>query len=419
MSPHPSLGDLPGPADEVVRCLPGLAVFRAVARARTLSEAAAALYKSTASVSRAMSELEAVFGTALVERTRRGTVLTPAGRLVLARADRIDEELSAAATNLARYRPEPGSEVLDALTRRLYDGRHLQLVVRLVNLRTVSAAAAALAMTQSGASMALSRLESALGLRLFRRTAAGMVPFDRTNVLVAHAKRALAELRHLTSDLASTDGGTRGTVVIGTVPPGRTHVMPMAVVDAVGRHPELCVTTVEGHVEQLLAGLRDGDIDVVVGVPPTPSTTVDLAVEPLFEDDLVVLARARHRLADRDRIPMEEVVDEAWILPRAVSPSRRLFDDAFVARGLRPPRATVESADLAVLRQMLATSDTLAFASARQLRFELDSGLVTRLPVDLPALARQVHLVLRRGALLSPATAALVACLRVRGTQAR
>ncbi len=63
-----------------------------------------------------MSELEAVFGTALVERTRRGTVLTPAGRLVLTRADRIDEELSSAATNLARNRPEPGSEVLGALT---------------------------------------------------------------------------------------------------------------------------------------------------------------------------------------------------------------------------------------------------------------------------------------------------------------
>ncbi|MFD7466289.1 LysR family transcriptional regulator [Streptomyces tendae] len=89
---------------------------RSSIRAGFRASASSALYKSTASVSRAVSELEAVFGTALVERTRRGTVLTPAGRLVLTRADRIDEELSSAATNLARYRPEPGSEVLGALT---------------------------------------------------------------------------------------------------------------------------------------------------------------------------------------------------------------------------------------------------------------------------------------------------------------
>jgi DNA-binding transcriptional LysR family regulator len=59
-----------------------LRAFAAVAREASFSRAAETLFISQPAVSKHVASLEAELGVALVVRGRRGTVLTPAGRLV-------------------------------------------------------------------------------------------------------------------------------------------------------------------------------------------------------------------------------------------------------------------------------------------------------------------------------------------------
>jgi DNA-binding transcriptional LysR family regulator len=59
-----------------------LRAFAAVARTRSFSRAAAALYVSQPAVSRHVASLEAELGMQLVQRRRTGTTLTPAGELL-------------------------------------------------------------------------------------------------------------------------------------------------------------------------------------------------------------------------------------------------------------------------------------------------------------------------------------------------
>lgn len=66
-----------------------LAMFAAVARAKSYSAAARELYTSHSTLSRAVTALEDELGVALIVRDNRVQTLTPAGEVLLAESERL------------------------------------------------------------------------------------------------------------------------------------------------------------------------------------------------------------------------------------------------------------------------------------------------------------------------------------------
>src|SRR6516165_3165146 len=102
-----------------------LRAFRLVAQTGSATRAAAALYRAQSAVTRSLQELEAAVGETLFERRASGMLVTPAGRAVLQRCERIFAELEALAQWCAarqmRRRPaaQPGVPAYLLSTRRL------------------------------------------------------------------------------------------------------------------------------------------------------------------------------------------------------------------------------------------------------------------------------------------------------------
>ena len=88
-----------------------LLLFAAVAERGGISAAARALGQPKSSVSRKLAQLEAAAGARLVQRASRALSLTEAGRLLLAHARRVVEEVEAAELALAASRTEPTGEL--------------------------------------------------------------------------------------------------------------------------------------------------------------------------------------------------------------------------------------------------------------------------------------------------------------------
>lgn len=402
----------PHATDRLTDQLHNLRVFLRVARAHSISQAAKAMFRAPSAVSRSIIELEQALGVTLFERNARGILLNDFGRLSLIRAERISAEVASAAAELQRAAPAPLSA--GAVDHLLFNGRKMQLLIKLADTRKISLAGTQLGISQSGASMSLSRIEAALGLALFHRAGQGMVATEATNRIVMRGKRVMAEMRHLLSDIAAVQGQISGTVVIGSLPLGRTHIFPMAVTDVMAKHSNIRVTTIDSTYEQMIMGLRSGHIDAVIGVMRDEAMPQGLVVENLFDDELHFVVRDGHPALAQGVMTLEQMRQMRLVLPWANSPSRTLFNNMYLSQGLVPPEPAIESADFPFVRQVLLASDAAALVSGRQFAGEVGSGVLHRLDVTMPELKRLVGLILRERAMLPPAVMAVVEALRAR-----
>lgn len=354
-------------------------------------------------IMRSVESLEGAIGQSLLERHAAGVRLSAAGKKVHARAVRIDREIDAAATHFLRS--DRISPSLHTLRHLLGHGARQRLVLELVKHGSARAAADSLGMSQPGISMALGRLERTLNAPLFDRTRRGLRPSEQCNSLLKHFNRVAAELRALGDELESENGDVAGTVVLGLLTVARLHLVPAAVINVRRDHPRVKVQTVTLPYDRMLSALADGRIDLVVGVAGSVAQEIDLHIEVLGADELGIFLRSGHPLLDRTCPTLSELSDVDWIMPRREALSRRLIESAFADADVMIPEAAVESTDTEFIRQLVLSSDMLAFASPQQFAFELDNGSVARLPIHLRGTARETALLERREALPSPAVA--------------
>ncbi len=397
-------------AADIEQQLHNLRIFLTIAETESISRAAKQLFKVPSAITRSLVELERVVGSPLFERKPRGMLLNAYGQAVLVRTRRINDEIQQSVDELldAKTKKSPASRSSVAVL--LFNQRKLELLINLVSLRNISSAANQMGMTQAGASMALARIEAALGQTLFHRGLEGLVATDPAGRLVMRAKRIFAELRHIGSDISALGGDLTGSVVIGTTPLGRTQVFPTAIATAIARFPGLRVATVDNTYDSLIAGLRSGEIDFVFGALRPRHMCQGLIVEPLFIDRLAIIVRAGHPLSKKATLQLSELLDENWILPRTIG--RPLVDASFRMLELTPPVPSIEAGDPSVIRQLLRVSDMLAVTSPLQLKFEIDTGALVELPVTLEGTIREVGLIVRDGAMLSPAARAVLESVR-------
>lgn len=388
--------------DDILR---HLRVFLSVAHSGSVSRSAEHIYKAPSAITRSLTQLEQALGLELFERKPRGMLLNSYGEAVLTRARRIQEEMATAAAELCQ---RPGHNVA-SLTQLLMSGRKLHVFVALAEHGHLAAVSNQMKLSKSGVSMSLARLEEALGQPLFQRMAQGLVTTDAASRLLLHAKRAFAELRHIQADLSALQGSLHGTITIGALPLCRTRLLPAAIAQLLGKYPLLQIKTFESPYDELAKGLRCGDIDFIFGALRSEKEGGDLKSENLFKDSVGLFCRKDHPLTRQaDAIELGRVAQEKWILPRQDSPSRQVLNRAFLDHRLPIPEPSVETGDLAILRNLLTHTDLITATSPHQLHYEIESGLVVQLPVPLAGTEREIGITQRQGALPSPAITAML-----------
>jgi LysR family transcriptional regulator of gallate degradation len=386
-----------------------LHAFSAVAAAGGIRRSSESLFRASSAVTRSVAALEESLNAQLFERKGRGMLLTSAGETVRLRADRIEAELREVrddALRLCGRGGERGSGKVGGI-EALLNERRLQAAALLAEVHYMPSVAQTMGASQSAISQAIARLEDMLGQPLFLRTAHGMLPTDAGRRWIERFERVLAELRHIPEDIAALAGIVQGVVTIGALPLARSQFLPQAIAAVQTRHPRLLVRSLESPYDELMAGLLSGRIDFILGAL-RPSAGVAFVSEVLFEDKVVLVARAGHPLADQKRLGMSDLARYPWVLSRAGTPLREQFERFFQRQGMAPPAPSVETGDLALVRGLLLASDMLTALSLHQLYHEFRTGQLVELRFALPGMEREIGITTRRGAHLSPGASALI-----------
>lgn len=227
------------------------------------------------------------------------------------------------------------------------DVRLLRYFLAVVDEASITRASAALRVAQPSLSRQIRGLEGSLGRSLFDRsdgrlrlTPAGrqLVPLARD--LVARADAAEAAMRDLEA--------SRGTS-LSVVAPHITIVDVIAPYLATLGMDALKVSVRDAPSLVVFRVIRSGDADLGVSVGPPPG---ELASLPVSRFSILAQVPPGHRWHGRDRISLAELVEEPLVLVTAEHGTRRVFDQAVAAAGLK--YHAVGEADLSAVAQTLA-----------------------------------------------------------------
>lgn len=394
-----------------------LRAFREVARRRSISQAAEQVHLSQPAITQAIAKLESQFGTPLFERRFDGMPTTVAGALLLDRVERTLENLRTGAREAVRVGDRKSARGFSDFDQ-LLTAAQLRALVAIANAGNFSLAARAVNIAQPSIHRAARDLERLSGLTLFTRSATGITLTSAAKALVQHVKLALAELDQGFAELAEHLGVDQGRIVVGSMPLARTHILPTAINALTAERPEVRLQVIDGPYDDLLHGLRHGEIDILIGALRHPVPIDDVTQETLFTDPLAIVARAFHPLTRRPVTPAD-LAASRWVVPRPGTPTRARFDSLFEEQGLPAPTGVVEASSLQLIRGLLLGSDTLTLISLHQIRHERAMGLLVPLPVALPGSERPIGLTLRRDWRPTAAQDRFLAFLRDAGRQAR
>jgi DNA-binding transcriptional LysR family regulator len=226
--------------------------------------------------------------------------------------------------------------------------RQLRYLDAVARQRSFTQAALDLHIAQSALSQQVGRLERELGVELLRRSTRRVEVTEAGELVLARARRALAEADGVRADLDALRGLVRGTLRLGGVPPvGPVH--PAALIAEFSRaHPGVAITVREDVAFTLLAQLRDGGLDLVTALVD-PDALDGLEGARLLDEELVLVAPLDHPLARAKRVPVERLAGEALVAYGAES----ALGEAVLA--LMPGgRIVAEANELETVRELAA-----------------------------------------------------------------
>ncbi|MCC5989772.1 MAG: LysR family transcriptional regulator [Pararhodobacter sp.] len=366
-----------------------LRILDVAVRERSMLRAAQSVHISQPAASQAMARLRQVFGARLMERVGNAVVVTPEGRIVVARARRALGHLGDLGP-LLRQRTGADRVRAASLLERYASTSQLRALATVAATGSFAAAARRLGQSDSSLQRACREIERIMGLALFEGGQQARVLSAAGQVVAARASLALKELATAHAELRERAGLFDGRLVIGALPLSRTRLLPEAVVRLMNDFPDARIEIIDGAYEKLVEQLCFGNCDLIVGALRGADRAPGLNERTLFQDTLHIVARHGHPLAGR-RLAGEELRHFPWILPRRDSPARRVFESFASAHGLSTAaRGHVETGSLVALRGILMRSDALTLISLRQIGHEVAQNLLVPLDFEVSGTSREI-----------------------------
>jgi len=294
------------------------------------------------------------------------------------------------------------------------DLRDIDYFAVIAEHRHLGRAAEALGLGQPALSISLRRLEKSAGAKLVKRTPKGVELTDAGRVLLSHVRRlklAREDLAHEISDLAH---GQAGHLRIGASPVTANGLLADACSTLLKDAPRITLeVSITPSTDALLQAIHKGELDIIV--PHVSSVPAGgLTWEPLWEDEFVVYASARHRLARRKSVTLADLVEERWAATATTAfRGRRSLRQTFEERGLPAPQIALTSDSGGVMIRRLVTSSNLLGIGARR-AVERDAGQfgLKIIPVTDLRRIRSVYVAYRNDGYLSPVAKRLIEILR-------
>jgi DNA-binding transcriptional LysR family regulator len=299
----------------------------------------------------------------------------------------------------------------------MLDVKRLRVLREVAARGSFSAAAEALAYTQSAVSQQIAALEREAGTVLVDRNARGIRMTEAGHALVRHADVILARLAEAEAELEAIAGIRGGRLRLVSFPSAGATIAPRAIGRFRERHPGVEVTLEPREPHEGLDCVKTRECDIALTVEAGFEPIVDKAIERhhLLDDPMYVLLPAGHRVAHKARIRLADLAEEPWIMgATGRCPDGMILQRACQAAGFEP-RVAFMSDDYSAIQGFVAAGVGVCLIPDLALVAVRDDVVIR--PLHGRPLHRHVIAATLAGGYVSPACAAMLEILAEVGAE--
>lgn len=258
-------------------------------------------------------------------------------------------------------------------------------------------AAAELHVTQPAVTKHIQELEHQFGTALFDRRGNQISLTAAGKVFLRHAETIMATYRQLEFDMNALKGEPGGMLRVGASTTVAQYVIPPVLARFREHSPEVAISLLSGNTERIEQWLLNDEIDL--GLVEGRTHHSDIKYTPFVKDELVLICRADHPLANRDEITLDELHAVPIVLRERGSGSLEVVEHALRGVGIKLTNLTIEMqlGSTESMKSYLGSSRCMAFVSVFAVRHELQAGTLKVLDVQGLAIERDFYSIQMQG----------------------
>lgn len=210
--------------------------------------------------------------------------------------------------------------------------RRLKYFVRIVELGSMSQAAADLYVAQPALSKSMLALEESLGTALLHRSPQGVAPTDAGRRLYEHAQVILRQLERATIDVKDAGGTTAGQVAVGMSYSIASAMLVPFLRAAKDALPHVKLQIFQEPRHSLPDKILSGRIDV--GVMVYPNARAGIRHTPVLREKLMFVCNPRLAARYPRDVTLADISETPLILPTRDNGLRIFLESLFLTHSL-------------------------------------------------------------------------------------
>jgi len=275
----------------------------------------------------------------------------------------------------------------------MLDIYELQIFLAAAETGSFSEAGRRLQISQPAVSMQIRSLEKRLGGELFSRAGRHIQLTEAGEALVPMA-RELVNLSIRTEEaIASLQGEVVGLLKLACSTSAGKYCLPRLIASFIERYPQVQVACDVGPRGSCIRQLLDGSVHIAVSSLREPYR--ELEYRPFITDPVVLIAPPAHPWAQRESIPVEELVEGRFIVREPDSGTQQAVLGALAAfnLGLGALDVVMTLGNSEAIAMAVAEGIGVAFISERVAAEGISAGRVAVVPVEGLAIVQQLYMV--------------------------
>ncbi|TCU06102.1 LysR family transcriptional regulator [Rhizobium sullae] len=249
----------------------------------------------------------------------------------------------------------------------------------IVELGSINRAAHGLNVSQSSLTRTLQQLEARLGGALVTRTPKGVELTAFGELVFTHATDIKKQVGKTETAIKLHQDTSAQLLRVGVVMVHPLLPFCKSVVRLVEKHPEFRIELRFGSAAEMLAGLQQDNLDIVLYYILKGSEADGLVQDVLAEEEVAVFASSSHPLVNNPSPSIKDIAGSRWVLGPPDVSITRLITSVFEESGTPGPDVAIEVDMIPLRRAITQNSQFLSAFQTHHVDPKLANGKLVRI----------------------------------------